>query len=74
MKLTSLEDTIIALPSLLRPREAAFLLGVCVATIKRRIRAGVLPAFRLNNGRGDFRIKKEDVVALLQREYPNSLL
>ena len=35
-------------------------------TVRRWIRSGVLPAYRIGSGRGAIRVKREDVLALLR--------
>ena len=55
----------IATPSLLTPAEVARRLRQDRATIYRKIRAGVLPAVRLNDGRGALRIPADELAAWL---------
>jgi excisionase family DNA binding protein len=51
----------IATPSLLTPAEVGRRLRQDRATIYRKIRAGVLPAVRLNDGRGALRIPADEL-------------
>jgi excisionase family DNA binding protein len=55
----------IANPSLLTPAEVARRLRQDRATIYRKIRAGVLPAVRLNDGRGALRMPADELAAWL---------
>jgi excisionase family DNA binding protein len=55
----------IATPSLLTSAEVARRLRQDRATIYRKIRAGVLPAVRLNDGRGALRIPADELAAWL---------
>ena len=55
----------IATPSLLTPAEVARRLRQDRATIYRKIRAGVLPAVRLNDGRGALRVPEDELAAWL---------
>lgn len=55
-------------------REAAELLGVSQATIRRRIKKGMIKAYRLRGGRrmGSIRIKRADLLAALELLQPES--
>ena len=55
----------IATPSLLTPAEVARRLRQDRATIYRKIRAGVLPAVRLNDGRGALRVPANELESWL---------
>ena len=61
-------------PDELRPSQAAKLLGVNETTVRSWIRAGVLPARRTRPqveslpGVGHWRVRREDVEALRQRQ------
>lgn len=51
---------------LLTPRQAAAILNVDPATVRRYVRLGLLPARRLPSGY--IRLRREDVQALLRQE------
>ena len=55
----------IATPSLLTPAEVALRLRQDRATIYRKIRAGALPAVRLNDQRGALRVPEDELAAWL---------
>ena len=59
-------------PDLLTTKEAAELLRVHIRTLHRMIARGDIPTFRLPGGR-DFRIKKSDLLAALERVEPMEL-
>ena len=56
-------------PDLLTAKEAAELLRVHIRTLHRMVKRGDLKVYRLSGGR-DFRIKKSDLLAALERVEP----
>ena len=51
--------------------DAAELLKVTITTVQRWIQSGKLKAYQLPGERGKYRIKKEDLVSLLEPVEPN---
>ena len=53
------------LPELMTIEQVAEYYQASKDTVRRWIREGVLPAYRVGSGRGAIRVKKEDALAIL---------